>query len=179
MNDRDSFAKPVIDAIAKRASYICSNPNCRAMTLGPSENDPGKVLFVGRAAHISGAAPGGARYDPSLSAEQRRAITNAVFLCSNCADMIDKNGGADFPDSLLRQWKSDHEAWVLKNLNKAMQEDITTVDGVHHAAGIGKVIGLDVREAVFMKPGTKVSAEGIGEITATRVGGTFGKGGRG
>jgi hypothetical protein len=32
--------------------------------------------------------------------------------------MIDKNNGADFPEEMLRQWKSDHEDWVAQNLNK-------------------------------------------------------------
>lgn len=44
-----------------------------------------------------------------------------MFLCSNCADMIDKNKGIDFPTALLIEWKNDHETWVRNNLNKKIQ----------------------------------------------------------
>lgn len=115
---RDDFPKPVIDALGKRAAYICSNPDCRAQTLAPSDTDPTKYLYIGKAAHICAAAEGGPRYKSDMSAAERAGIGNAIFLCSGCADMIDKNNGADFREEMLRQWKSDHESWVTQNLNK-------------------------------------------------------------
>src|SRR5664279_5704365 len=93
---RDEFSKPTAEALGKRASYICSNPSCRACTLAPSEIDPGRYQYIGKAAHICAAALGGPRYDATMSEEERKAISNGIFLCSNCADLIDKNNGADF-----------------------------------------------------------------------------------
>ena len=118
MQRRDDFDKTTIDALAKRAAYICSNPNCKALTIAPSSLDDEKFIYIGKAAHITAAAAGGPRYDPNLSLEARKSINNGIFLCSSCADMIDKNHGSDFPAPILYKWKMDHEIWVSENLNK-------------------------------------------------------------
>ena len=115
---RDDFPKPVVDVLAKRAAFICSNPDCRALTVAPSEQDDTKFLYIGKAAHICAAAEGGPRYDATMSPEDRKSASNGIFLCSNCADMIDKNNGFDFPVDRLQAWKNDHEKWVAANLNK-------------------------------------------------------------
>ena len=116
---RDNFSKKTIEAIAKRASFICSNPECRCLTLCPSDEDQKKYIYIGKVAHITGAAKGGPRYDSSLSKEQRGSIENGIFICSNCAEMVDKNEGIDFPEVTLREWKKDHEEWISQNLNKS------------------------------------------------------------
>jgi hypothetical protein len=113
-NLRDGFSAAVTNALARRAYFICSNPDCRALTLCPSDEDPTKSIFVGRVAHIIAASPGGARYDASLTPKERGEITNGIFLCTVCADMIDKNNALDFPADMLRRWKSSHEAFVRK-----------------------------------------------------------------
>jgi hypothetical protein len=118
MPRRDDFDKATIDALAKRAAYICSNPDCRALTIAPSSIDEDKFIYIGKAAHITAASEGGPRYDPTLSPEARKSISNGIFLCSNCADMIDKNLGSDFSAQLLYKWKREHEIWVSENLNK-------------------------------------------------------------
>lgn len=167
--ERDDFDRKTIDILAKRASYICSNPSCRSLTLSPSEKDPEKYIFIGKGAHITAASTNGPRFDSSLSVEQRTSIENGIFLCSNCGDMIDKNGGLDFPVSLLKKWKRDHEIWVKDNLNKSVYSLISVIDGEHHAKGKGHVTGIDAQAPVFFKPGTKSSAEGEGTIIATRI----------
>ena len=48
-----------------------------------------KSVNVGEAAHITAAAPGGKRYDPSLTPEDRRAASNGMWLCELCAKLID------------------------------------------------------------------------------------------
>jgi hypothetical protein len=117
---RDEFKNSIVLALARRASYICSNPECHALTIGPSAADPEKIVFLGKAAHITAAAPGGARYNPSLRSDDRRSIENGIFLCPACAEKIDKNRGIDFPVDQLKKWKRDHEKWVGKNLNKSI-----------------------------------------------------------
>jgi len=166
---RDEFNPKTIEALAKRASYICSNPDCRSLTLSPSEEDPEKHVYIGKAAHITAASEDGPRYNPSLTSEQRSSIENGVFLCSNCADMIDKNNGLDFPVDLLKKWKKEHETWVKENLNKSLHSPISIIDGEHRAKGKGTVRAIDAQEPVFLKPGTKSIAEGEGNVTATRI----------
>jgi hypothetical protein len=118
LSSRDDFSKPVVEALCKRAAYICSNSECRVHTLAPSDQEHGKFLYIGKAAHICAAASGGPRYKSEMTAAERCAITNAIFLCSNCADMADKNNGADFSEDQLHGWKIEHEKWVSENLNR-------------------------------------------------------------
>jgi len=168
-NERDDFSQKTIETLAKRASYICSNPDCRSLTLSPSEKDPEKYIYIGKGAHITAASRYGPRYDSSLIHEQRSSVENGIFLCSNCADMIDKNGGLDFSVESLKKWKSEHESWVKANLNRSAHSLISVIDGEHHAQGKGNVIGIDAQAPIFIKPGTKSTAEGEGTVIATRV----------
>ncbi|MFN0104137.1 MAG: hypothetical protein ACKV2U_18890 [Bryobacteraceae bacterium] len=41
--------------------------------------------------------------------EQRQEITNAIWLCAQHADLIDKNNGGEFPAATLRAYKVIHE----------------------------------------------------------------------
>ena len=166
---RDDFSPKTIEIVAKRASFICSNPNCRSLTLCPSDIEPKKFIYIGKVAHITAASQKGPRFDSSLTPELRSSPDNGIFLCSNCADMIDKNNGVDFSVNLLRMWKHTHEKWAKENLNKSITSLISVIDGEHYAKGRGNVTGIDAQEPVFIKPGTKSIAEGEGNITATRI----------
>ncbi len=168
--NRDEFPVKVVEALAKRASFVCSNPDCRVLTIAPSEINSEKYIYIGEASHITAAALGGPRYNASLTPEERNSVENGVFLCKGCARMIDVNNGIDFSVDLLRSWKSQHEEWVRSNLNKSPNSIVSIVSGEHHASGRGEVVGLDVQSPVFIRPGTRVSAEGEGNVTATRIG---------
>lgn len=114
--NRDDFSKSTIETLKARVAHKCSNTSCRAITAGPS-TDPNKSNSIGEAAHISAAAPGGPRYDSSMSAEERKSIKNAIWLCSNCSDKIDKDPEA-YPISLLQEWKTEAERLALEELGK-------------------------------------------------------------
>lgn len=152
LSSRDDFKKHTRDVLAKRAAYICSNPDCKKMTVAPSTELADGVLYVGRAAHITSAARGGPRFDASLPPEQRSDISNGIFLCANCADMIDDNNGADFKTLLLHQWKVDHEAWVSSNLNKGLNMSYEAVDMLRQMSGGQSAIHLCCRgNGLFIK----------------------------
>ena len=53
------------------------------------------------AAHVPGAAPGGPRYDSTMTAQQRADNANGVRLCQTCAKLID-NDPVRFHATLLR-----------------------------------------------------------------------------
>ena len=167
---RDDFAQPIRDAVARRASFVCSNPDCRALTIAAADADGSKVLYIGKVAHISAAAAGGPRYNATMTPEARVSISNAIFLCSNCADMVDKNGGSDFSIDLLNRWKAQHEEWVRGNLNRRVDSPLSEVAGSHEASGVGNVTALDIEGPAIIKPGTVSRASGLGNITATRIG---------
>ena len=112
----DRFSRTTAGRVAKRAAYICSSPKCKRLTIGPDSADENKSISTGKASHIKGASPGGPRYDPNQSDVQRRSITNAIWLCGACADLIDKNKGGSYPVGQLENWKKDHETLVKQCL---------------------------------------------------------------
>lgn len=104
---RDEFTKGVRDLLAHRAGFRCSRPDCRASTAGPSTAPDGHGS-IGIAAHITAAAPGGPRYDSSLSPVQRGSILNGIWLCDNHAREIDRDT-SHFTAEVLRAWKQHAE----------------------------------------------------------------------
>ncbi len=116
----DRFKAAIIATLAKRAANRCSNPDCRATTSGPAE-DPGGSINVGEAAHIFGANPGAARFDPNMTPLERSEISNAIWLCSNCHKMIDDDP-SQYPAGLLFAWQREHERYISRILGKAGAE---------------------------------------------------------
>jgi hypothetical protein len=116
MSRRDDFSETVKRTVAERVGRLCCNPDCRVATSGP-QVDPSKTLNVGVASHVTAAAPGGPRYDASLTAEQRSAVENAIWLCQNCGKLVD-NDANRFPADLLRAWKVLAENDALQNIGK-------------------------------------------------------------
>ena len=130
-SNRDNFTAKTKDTLAKRVGYLCSNPNCRKLTVGANEIED-KSTSVGVAAHITAASEGGPRYDGSLTKKQRIHINNGIWLCSNCATLIDKDP-ENYSTSLLRQWKSSAERESIErlegNYNKDRQIEIILSNG--------------------------------------------------
>ncbi len=112
----DDFSEPVKRALASRVGNLCSNPDCRALTSGPQEN-PAKALNIGVAAHITAASPGGPRYDPELLPEERSSPSNGLWLCQNCAKLID-NDPTRFAADLLKSWKETAETEARNRIGK-------------------------------------------------------------
>jgi hypothetical protein len=114
---RDDFPKPVVETLAKRVGNRCSNPGCRKRTSGPHTEDD-KALNVGVAAHITAASPGGPRYAPSLSPDERKEIGNGIWLCQSCGKLVD-NDEARYTKALLIQWKKNAEQEALTEIESA------------------------------------------------------------
>ena len=104
---RDDFTKLTIATIAKRAGFRCSNPGCGCSTVGPALGHEG-IINVGIAAHITAASPGGPRFDPSLTPEQRRHESNGIWACQTDGKLIDSDS-KHFTVEMLRKWKRSAE----------------------------------------------------------------------
>lgn len=104
---RDDFSQRTKDILARRVSFVCSNPECRKKTVGPGE-DVDKTVNIGVAAHIAAASEGGPRYDPFMTHEERSSIENGMWLCQNCAHLIDADPDK-YPSDLLVSWKKQTE----------------------------------------------------------------------
>lgn len=113
---RDDFTQEVKGILAARVGYLCSNPDCRAPTSGP-QIDATKALNVGVAAHITSAAEGGPRYNPLPSPDERRYPDNGIWLCQNCAKLID-NDTSRYTKKLIRAWREIAEDHALSLIGK-------------------------------------------------------------
>ena len=93
-----------------RAAATCSNPGCRAelTTFFESSGDG----HIGEMAHVISHSPGGPR---SSGAAGSDSYENLILLCPSCHTTVDKNE-VDHPESMLREWKSQHEADVVLRL---------------------------------------------------------------
>lgn len=103
-----AFKPKVAEMIAYRAAYICSNPDCNTLTIGPAMAGPKLKNKKGEAAHIIGEKSGSARHNSNACIDIH-GEENGLWLCANCHTLIDKNDGIDYPESLLFQWKREHE----------------------------------------------------------------------
>jgi hypothetical protein len=116
MNRSDDFSDVVKKALGARVGQLCSNPECRALTSGPQQ-DPARAVNLGVAAHITAASFGGPRYDPDLLPEERSDSSNGLWLCQNCAKLID-NDPSRFSVEVLKKWKTDAETEAKRRLGK-------------------------------------------------------------
>jgi len=108
VSDPNRFKPSVRKELARRVGYLCSNPGCRILTLGPSLEQEGKSIEIGEAAHIKAANSTGARYDPEMNSDERSDISNGIWLCRNCHRLIDRDIVGHPPEKLY-SWKEKAE----------------------------------------------------------------------
>jgi hypothetical protein len=114
---RDDFDNKTKETLAKRVGFRCSNPNCRKLTSGP-QDDVEKSINIGVAAHICAASRGGPRYIEKQSSDERKSIENGIWLCQNCAKLID-NDEKHYSADILNEWKKlSEQAALLEIQNK-------------------------------------------------------------
>ncbi len=101
---RDEFTEKTKHTLCLRVGARCSEPGCRRLTVGPNSTVT-KATIIGVAAHITAAAQGGPRFDPTLTSQQRSHISNGIWLCATHASLIDKDEHR-YPVEVLRQWKN-------------------------------------------------------------------------
>ena len=148
---RDNFNQQTKEIIAKQAGYLCSNPDCRASTVGAALGSD-KVQTVGVASHITAASVGGPRYDPSMTAAERRHHTNGIWLCQTHSKLVDGDDKT-FPVDLLRKWKQDAKEQSFEALLKPNARPLARIESVD--AAVERLIGVlglpaqDDLESVF------------------------------
>lgn len=113
-SNRDDFNSKTRDILAQRVAFRCSNPDCRKPTIGPNSEQT-KVTRIGIAAHICAAAPGGPRYDENMTKEERENISNGIWLCSDCAKLIDVDVNK-YTIHLIYAWKKAAEELALAEM---------------------------------------------------------------
>lgn len=117
MRSPGRFSAEVVATLSRRSAMVCSNPDCGALTTGPS-SEPDGSINIGEAAHIFGRASTSARFKAGLTETELCDITNGVWLCRNCHKLVD-NDALRFPADLLFSWRRQHEAAVLARIGKS------------------------------------------------------------
>lgn len=115
-----SASYPTKVLLAFRSGDRCAFPGCpRQLTVdAPAGGDP---VVLGEAAHIAGEQEKAARYDASMTDEQRNHFSNLIYLCGDHHTQIDKQV-THFPVDALYRLKSEHEAKVREGLNAAFAQ---------------------------------------------------------
>src|SRR5438132_1087237 len=111
---RDDFQSKTKTLIAGKAGNRCSNPDCRKPTTG-SDAAQTSVIKLGVAAHITAAAARGPRFDPNLTSDERRHESNGIWLCQNCAKLIDSDL-RHFSVELLLTWKKQAQERAFRDM---------------------------------------------------------------
>jgi hypothetical protein len=117
---RDDFTTKTKEILAKRVGFICSNPKCNMLTIGPHSNS-NKNINIGVAAHIAAASGVGPRYNSNQSREERKNISNGIWLCQSCSVLIDRDTGK-FPEELLKEWRDNAEKKASERLNTQLSK---------------------------------------------------------
>jgi len=106
--------------LAFRSGGMCAIPKCgKHLTY---EAKSGEDTYAAEAAHIRGEKPGAARYDASMTDDERNSVHNLIYVCTDHHTIIDKVE-ADWPVEMLSALKAAHEARV----RQAMEEKFADV----------------------------------------------------
>lgn len=115
-----SASYPTRIILAFRSGGVCAFPKCgKHLTYDAKAGDD---TYVGEAAHIRGEKPTAARYDASMTDDERDNVQNLIYLCADDHTIIDKVE-ADWPTATLQQLKESHE----KQVRQAMEEAFADV----------------------------------------------------
>lgn len=115
---RDEFTQFTKDSLAKRAGYRCSFTGCRRATVGPSNEGEQSSSNIGMACHIAAASGGrnARRYDATMTVEERRSISNGIWLCHLHGKLIDTDEDR-FTVSQLKKMKEVAETRAQRELD--------------------------------------------------------------
>jgi hypothetical protein len=114
VNTRDEFPDKVKKTLQERVANRCSNPGCNCLTSGPNYDEE-KATRIGVAAHITAAAQNGPRFNPFISSEERKHISNGIWLCQNCSKLIDSDEQI-YTEVVICGWKSLTESKIRQEL---------------------------------------------------------------
>lgn len=137
---RDELQRKIRQALADRVGLHCSNPECRRLTSGPAA-DPRRALNIGVAAHITAASPGGPRYNPVLTSEERASIHNGIWLCQSCAALVDRDL-VRFTVTLLQEWKELAERVAAKAICAGSGYRSIAASEVRQELTIGELVAV-------------------------------------
>ena len=115
-----------------KSGNLCAFPGCPALVSDEQGN------FTGQICHIQAAEPGGARFNPDMTNEERRHVSNLMLMCYPHHQIT--NDTQSYSIFVLRDMKAAHER-LFSGADRAMRERFAklkwrTLVGAGAAAGI-------------------------------------------
>jgi hypothetical protein len=164
---RDNFDDKTKELLARRVGHRCSNPNCRQPTAGP-QIDPTKAINIGVAAHIAAASTGGPRYDSKMISEERKSPENGIWLCQNCAKLVD-NDEKRYSSDLLKEWKRLSEQAILLEIENRTPEPVKIIDDIDLVRFFSQCFDRPVFQDSFEQEGSMEAFDKAIEDTITAI----------
>jgi hypothetical protein len=107
-----SYSVPTLKKLFALSGNQCAYPDCSAPII---DGDSG--IVVGEICHIKGKNPGGPRYDPNQSDEERNSYENLLLMCDPHNKVVDhKETRHNFPSEKLQEYKRNHEERFRRKL---------------------------------------------------------------
>jgi len=101
-----TYSSGTVHALFRLAAGTCYFPNCLVPVLAEADDEPVVGVDV---AHIRGAKPNSARYDPDMTDEARASFANLVLLCTVHHKLVDRIRPEVYPVERLAEWKAVNE----------------------------------------------------------------------
>ncbi|MBP3947145.1 HNH endonuclease [Psychrobacter sp. K31L] len=116
----NDFTEATKKDLRDRVANLCSNPECRKLTIAANLETSDKTTLIGEAAHICAASSGlgGARFNKNMTREEIKSINNGIWLCRNCHKKIDREPNA-YTVKVLKNWKVEAEEFASERLGKS------------------------------------------------------------
>jgi hypothetical protein len=109
--DKARQYKPTtIRRLDKLSGNQCAEPSCLKNLIA----EDGQSI-ISKICHIEAASKNGPRWNTNMTDDERRDFSNLILLCDEHHTIIDnKDNELKFPVLLLKKWKTEHEAKILK-----------------------------------------------------------------
>ena len=128
---------PRLDTIRElclKCGNLCAYPGCTELMM----TDDG--VLIGQLCHIEAAEPGGERFNPNMTNEERRSAANLMFMCYR--HHTETNDVNRFTVVDLTRMKSDHE-YKFSRPDRGMREVVAKMSrAALFAIGAGTGISL-------------------------------------
>jgi hypothetical protein len=103
-----------IRRLDKLSGNECAEPTCTKKLIA----EDGQSI-ISKICHIEAASKNGPRWNENMTNDERRDFSNLILLCDEHHTIIDnKVNELKFPVSLLKKWKTEHEAKILRLISR-------------------------------------------------------------
>lgn len=147
-------------ALFEMAQGTCYFPDCETPTIVfVKPEQPSVNVHI---AHIEGAEPGSARYNVTMTNEERRSFSNLLLLCVPHHDLVDHKEPEQYAVEMLRQWKTSREKVASQDETSELRSITDETLAAEIEAAVRSI--RPVREALIEVRSATIINEGFGAL---------------